>query len=126
LEISVGALGKLIFEKGRYVYVGSGLNGLKARVRRHLNTCRGVNMVCHWHIDYLLREKSVNIISIYIQITDKRIECIVANETLKNGRAIEGFGSSDCKCLSHLFQVKNFYFLSNLGLKRKNFSDFLK
>lgn len=35
VEISVGRLGRIHFEEGFYIYVGSGLSGLDARVRRH-------------------------------------------------------------------------------------------
>ena len=53
LEIPVGKLGNISFQKGHYVYVGSALNGLDARIKRHLRKHKKI----HWHIDYLLKEK---------------------------------------------------------------------
>ena len=38
------------FKKGCYGYMGSALNGLEQRVRRHLSTQKKL----HWHVDYLL------------------------------------------------------------------------
>jgi Uri superfamily endonuclease len=35
-NITVGRLGILLFLKGVYAYVGSALNGIEARVKRHL------------------------------------------------------------------------------------------
>ncbi len=33
----IGALGKIKFDKGIYVYVGSAQNNLKKRIKRHLS-----------------------------------------------------------------------------------------
>ena len=49
-EISIGKLGRLLFKKGVYLYVGSAMNGLEQRIQRHLRTEKKI----HWHIDYLL------------------------------------------------------------------------
>ena len=54
--VEVGTLGRHIFTPGRYIYVGSAMNGLEARVQRHLYTSHGVLRSIHWHIDYLLKE----------------------------------------------------------------------
>jgi len=75
--IQVGRLGLRTFPRGFYAYVGSALNRLGPRIARHLR----VQKKCHWHIDYLLREAS--------------IRQVVICET--------GFGSSDCRCSSHLY-----------------------
>jgi Uri superfamily endonuclease len=118
VDVEVGALGRLSFAPGRYIYVGSALNGLIARVTRHVNTSRGVHKAIRWHIDYLLKEPVVDIESVYTRLTDMRIECDLAGEVAQRGEPVKGFGCSDCGCVSHLFLVEGFCFLSDLGLKR--------
>ena len=51
-RIEIGKLGLLNFDKGYYVYVGSALNSLEARLERHLKTEKKL----FWHVDYLLAE----------------------------------------------------------------------
>lgn len=117
LEISVGALGRLYFLPGRYLYIGSAMNGLEARILRHIKTNLGINKVVHWHIDYLLKEPQVRIDYIYIKVTDEKIECALAAEVSERGLPIKGFGCSDCNCVSHLFRVEKFDFLSQLNME---------
>lgn len=97
LAINIGELGTLNLKAGYYAYVGSALGGIEARVGRHL---RGEKKI-HWHIDYLLtRARSVDIV---VAQSEEKKECAVACELAKNLANIRGFGSSDCKCGSHLF-----------------------
>lgn len=97
LVISVGELGNLSFKAGYYAYVGSALGGLEARVGRHLRR----EKLAHWHIDYLLaRARAVDVV---VAESEERKECAVAGELAKNLSSVRGFGSSDCKCESHLF-----------------------
>jgi Uri superfamily endonuclease len=49
--VRVGKLGQEVFPAGTYVYTGSAMNGLGARLRRHCAKTKKI----HWHIDYLLR-----------------------------------------------------------------------
>ncbi|WP_456373380.1 DUF123 domain-containing protein [Methanocaldococcus sp.] len=89
------------FKKGIYFYVGSAYGNsinLKNRIERHLKDDKKM----HWHIDYLLKYGKVE----EIFITNKRVECEVANEFIKEFDYIEGFGCSDCNCKSHLFYMK--------------------
>lgn len=95
-KIKIGKLGILFFKKGFYVYIGSAMNSLESRVKRHLR----LEKKLHWHIDYLL--KHARIINIYYQESSEKKECIVA-DNFKNLEKISGFGCSDCKCKSHLF-----------------------
>jgi len=99
-KIKVGKLGKIFFKKGFYVYVGSALNGLEARLDRHKKT----NKKFHWHIDYLLGHSKI--IGIFYKEGLVKEECNIANLFLKYDSVL-GFGSSDCKCKSHLFFSKN-------------------
>lgn len=123
LVIEVGALGRFVFPRGYYIYVGSAMNGLEARVQRHLKTSLGSVTAVHWHIDYLLKETGVQINRIYVLTTDDRMECVIATAISKINKSIKGFGCSDCRCDSHLFNVDNCDFISELGLKILNISD---
>ena len=96
--IEVGRLGKLIFQKGYYIYVGSAMSNLRARIERH----RQKRKKKHWHIDYLTQVTD-GFLSIPIR-SSQRQECEIAqslSSIMKSGPS--GFGSSDCHCLTHLF-----------------------
>lgn len=95
VEISVGALGRKSFRAGYYVYVGSAMGGLKERIRRHLRKDKQL----HWHVDYLLTRARV----VDFVFAEGRGECKVARYLSARLPMIEGFGSSDCRCVSHLF-----------------------
>jgi Uri superfamily endonuclease len=125
LEMEIGALGMIGFDPGLYVYVGSALNGLEARVRRHLRTSRGDYRATHWHIDYLLREPEVEIGGVYVLLSERREECRIAGEVMRSGASVKGFGCSDCRCESHLIRVKSCDFLSRLGLEGVSLTEFL-
>ena len=125
LELEIGALGTIGFVQGLYVYVGSALNGLEARVRRHLRTSRGDFKAIHWHIDYLLREPEVDIGGVYVLLSDLREECRIAGEVGKQGASVKGFGCSDCRCESHLFRVDSCDVLSGLGLESVRLTEFV-
>jgi len=121
-RIRIGALGKIDFPAGRYVYVGSALNSLIPRLGRHLRTARGEGRVTHWHIDYLLREPDVEIEAIYATDWAVRMECEISGNVAERGDPIPYFGCSDCTCKSHLYRVKSFTFIQETGLKEVNLS----
>jgi len=103
-EIIVGCLGKVLFKKGNYIYIGSSKGCLEARLRRHLKR----NKKIYWHIDYLLNNKKAQISRIWV--IQKSIECKTAdvfNEQPISEIVKKGFGSSDCKCLTHLFYIND-------------------
>jgi Uri superfamily endonuclease len=116
--VRIGALGELKFEKGYYVYVGSALNSLEPRIIRHLKVSREEHRVIHWHIDYLLKEKDVQIEKVYLKVNGEKQECNLAEKVLVYGEPIKKFGCSDCKCMSHLFRVKDYKFLEKIGLEK--------
>ncbi len=103
--IKVGRLGRASFPRGTYLYTGSAMGGLGARLLRHL---RKTNKKSHWHIDYLLRclEARVSQVLIRLSVTcqecrlNQRIASLPGAEVI-----IRGFGASDCcsGCPSHLF-----------------------
>ncbi|AUB61278.1 GIY-YIG nuclease family protein [Methanobacterium subterraneum] len=102
-SIGIGKKGEIQFKKGVYVYVGSALNSLEGRIRRHLRK----NKKMHWHVDYLLDNSSSGIIDVFYNADGVKHECELAKEISINGGKIEGFGCSDCKCPAHLFYFQN-------------------
>ncbi|GIN74524.1 hypothetical protein J14TS2_49990 [Bacillus sp. J14TS2] len=99
--ITIGKLGCFHFSKGYYVYVGSAKRNIQARVNRHIQ----MDKKKRWHIDYLRP---------YLQIVDIQTypgdegECKLFQRLLQENAGsmpIKGFGSSDCRCFSHLFYL---------------------
>lgn len=97
-RLSVGNFGGAMFRKGYYLYVGSAMNNLTKRIERH----RRKRKRMFWHIDYL-REKAEFCNALPIRSTTS-LECSIA-KVLKSitDWSIQGFGSSDCSCDTHLF-----------------------
>ena len=116
-DIRVGSLGVVHFPYGYYAYVGSALGGFKSRLNRHLRK----DKMPKWHIDYLLQKAAIN--SIIICETDERVECAIAQTLHPRFHSVPGFGSSDCRCPSHLFfaaeemEPELMTVLNSLGLK---------
>jgi len=96
----IGSLGVREFPAGIYVYVGSALSGIENRVSRH----KSAKKKRRWHIDYLLDKAEV--LSIIAIPTDRKsTECEVFQALAACEGAsvpVDGFGSSDCRCRSHL------------------------
>ncbi len=114
IEINVGSLGKTLFNKGTYAYIGSAQNNLEKRVNRHLRK----NKKIHWHIDYLTTNENVKIIKILYKQAEKEWECRIAKELIKTEKSINKFGSTDCNCKSHLFKLNNLKEINKLSLKK--------
>jgi Uri superfamily endonuclease len=113
--IQIGKLGKILFKKGFYVYVGSAFNGLAQRIDRHLRK----NKKIHWHIDYFLNFSEIK--GVLFKESETKQECSIAKKLEKHIVSIPGFGCSDCRCKSHLFYGSNKKItnaLKNLHLKR--------
>ena len=109
-KIKPGKLPEADYKKGTYLYVGRARTGLSARLNRHIRSQKKL----FWHIDYLLQKSEIA--AIWIR-QDYFAECHTADE-IRNflpaaAKAIHGFGSSDCRCRSHLF-----YFSSGTGRLR--------
>jgi Uri superfamily endonuclease len=113
-SLRVGRLGIHEFNRGYYLYVGSafGSGGLAARIRHHVQPSDRP----HWHIDYL---RSVSILKgVWVICSDfgadVRLEHPWAGviERMPDARTpVIGFGSTDCRCPTHLF-----YFMRRLRL----------
>jgi Uri superfamily endonuclease len=98
--IEIGKLGQFQFKTGYYVYTGSAMRGLESRITRHQRKQKRF----HWHIDYLLQYG--HIIDIIKHITTERLECHFNEKIMSMPFCqipVKGFGSSDCKCITHLF-----------------------
>ena len=105
-KIRVGKLGEFVFPSGYYVYTGSAKNSINSRISRHLRKEKRK----HWHIDYFLEESKV----ILVFITNKYGECELNEKVFEIGkgkRVAKGFGSSDCKCESHLALITDLHSL---------------
>ena len=101
-EIKIGKkLGKIKFKKGYYVYVGSAMNSLESRIKRHLSDEKRL----HWHVDYLLKKSEI--VDVIYNESTRKIECDLSQYISNQTKGIEGFGCSDCECDSHLYYFKN-------------------
>lgn len=103
LELEIGKLGRYVFLSGNYVYVGSGMGGVIARVKRHLSTSK----TKRWHIDYLLTAAEAKKAIIYLT-EDKSQECrlsALVQQLPQVETPVTGFGSSDCHCKTHLYRL---------------------
>jgi Uri superfamily endonuclease len=96
-NIKIGSLGNIFFNKNFYIYIGSGLNGLDSRLKRHLNKTKKI----HWHIDFLLEKGKI--VDIFYKKGIVKEECKIADCFVDKFQMIPKFGCSDCKCKSHLF-----------------------
>jgi sugar fermentation stimulation protein A len=97
-RIDVGGLGEVLFPEGYYVYAGSARANLTKRVERHLRRRKQF----FWHIDYL-RDRAESCKALPVRSSgDLEHELAKALENLADW-TIPRFGSSDCKCPTHLF-----------------------
>ncbi len=114
-ELQIGCLGRIQFDAPFYLYFGSafGPGGLAARIKHHLQPARRA----HWHIDYL--RQVAEVLGAWCSSDSARLECIWANAALahRGVSLVPRFGSSDCRCQSHLFAVNRL--LSLPALRRR-------
>ena len=100
--VQIGKLARLDIKKGYYVYIGSALGpgGVLARLKHHSK----VSARPHWHLDYLRAE--IEFYEAYALHSPDRKECEWAS-IMENMEGVceplKGFGSSDCRCNTHLF-----------------------
>ncbi len=98
----VGRLGATALPAGWYVYVGCALGGLGPRLSRHAR----LEKRHHWHIDALRAVCTLEAIA--ARVGPERLECSVAATLAALPDAtqpVPRFGSSDCRCRSHLLHV---------------------
>jgi sugar fermentation stimulation protein A len=101
-RIPVGKLKQAEFKPGIYLYIGSARNGLLGRVARHLRKEKKI----FWHIDYFLKKARIKEIWVRNDYFD---ECQILSEAKKSIKnscfPLKKFGSSDCRCPSHLIYL---------------------
>ena len=117
--IQVGKLGEAIFPAGTYVYTGSAMRGLGARLKRHCSRKKKL----HWHIDYLLTLQEARVRQIILYPAAPGQECRQNKRIAACAGAVvilHNFGASDCKsgCPSHLL-----YFAKNCSPKSAEYRD---
>ena len=98
-RVLVGALGEIRLCAGYCVYIGSALGGLRGRLKRYIAGPRRL----YWHVDYLLQAASL--VELWYAEGTLRAECDWAQALARSGLrpAAARFGSSDCRCLTHLY-----------------------
>jgi Uri superfamily endonuclease len=102
--LDVGALGRAIFPAGHYLYCGSAQSGLGPRLARHMRPKK----VMRWHIDRLTTVAEP--VGALLYSGGKEGECHLSRTLEKCPGAIpvlNKFGSSDCRCRTHLYYLPN-------------------
>lgn len=113
--LEVGKLGRIHFNPGYYIYVGSAKRNLSKRIERH----RRLRKNKFWHIDYF--RAVAEILTMLPIRSSKDLECELAGAlSAYADRQIPGFGASDCTCPSHLFWTRRH------PLDSENFHDLLQ
>ena len=106
LKIETRGGRRFFLPKGVYIYVGSafGSGGIEVRVKRHLKRDKKL----HWHLDWVTTSEEFQFLDC-VPFYNLRWECKIASflQGLEIFEPIEGFGSTDCSCPSHLFRLKN-------------------
>lgn len=105
VKLKIGHLGEVSFKPGLYVYVGSAQNNLEKRISRHFSKEKKIR----WHIDYLLSSRSCKLLKAIAYPLKKEYECAISRLLVElGGRPVGRFGSTDCRCSSHLYKIENF------------------
>ncbi len=102
--VRVGKLGVALFPKGTYVYTGSAMGGLAARLKRHLTRKKKIR----WHIDHFLKAAEARVDKVIVYPPAANQECRQNQRIAALPGAtvvLSRFGATDCKsgCKSHLF-----------------------
>ena len=105
-QITVGKIGTLRLQPGFYIYIGSafGPGGLKARIRHHSRRAAHP----HWHIDYL--SSALELKEIWYTCDPVHREhqwATIISNNRGSSAPLAGFGSSDCRCNTHLSFFKS-------------------
>lgn len=104
-QITIGQWSTLQLQAGYYFYVGSafGPGGINARVSRHWRREKSQR----WHVDYL--SAYCEAVGAWYSHAPQRLEhqWAQALHGITAMRVIEGFGCSDCDCVTHLFYAKS-------------------
>lgn len=101
VHLQVGALGAFTLRPGFYVYIGSafGPGGLRGRLSHHLRRAPRP----YWHIDYLRQSAEIEQIWYTIVNACEHAWAKTFQELPGSSIPIPHFGSSGCRCPTHLF-----------------------
>ena len=104
IAVPVGQLGDVYFQKGWYVYVGSALNSLDSRLKRHQRKRKKR----FWHIDSIA-STVMTVKKVYPIRRSERMESQLARalEPICD-QIVPGFGASDACEPSHLFYFSTY------------------
>ena len=100
----VGALCRVRFPRGTYVYAGSAASGLGPRLLRHAKE----EKVMHWHVDRLTSRKECQVVGAVTFGPGGPDECTIVGElsTVPWAKVSPpGFGASDHRCPGHLVEL---------------------
>jgi Uri superfamily endonuclease len=101
-RLSAGRLPEIHFKPGIYLYIGRSRLSLQGRFRRHLRKEKKL----FWHIDYFLQKAAVEEVWIKRDFFDECRTVSKIRTFLKNSFfPQQKFGSSDCRCTSHLIYL---------------------
>ncbi|MCD6449294.1 MAG: DUF123 domain-containing protein [Thermotogaceae bacterium] len=95
-EVEILRPKKTVLRPGYYVYVGSAMNSLTGRVKRHLSKSKKI----HWHIDQLTVQSKIIGVYMFVGLKIEETLSEFFSRYLEN---IDGFGSSDLRTSSNLF-----------------------
>jgi len=112
--VTIGSLGPVFFPRGYYVYAGSARKNLAKRLERHGRKRKNL----FWHIDYL-REAAAGCQALPIRTADDLEHELARRLASLADWSIPRFGSSDCRCPTHLFGMKE------NPIRNPEFMDFL-
>ena len=102
--ISAGSLGEMSLDEGHYLYCGSAQAGLMPRLARHMRP----DKQRHWHIDHLTGAgQAIGALTVRGgKETECRLAALIGSfpGVVPSGHR---FGSSDCRCSTHLFHLKD-------------------
>jgi sugar fermentation stimulation protein A len=111
----IGSLGEREFKRGYYVYVGSAMQALDKRIKRHLRKSKKVR----WHLDHI-SPGCMKIEKVYPIRRWDRIEEALARGVLEIcDDYVMDFGASDSGLPSH------FFYFSSRPYRRRDFLDLL-
>jgi sugar fermentation stimulation protein A len=112
---TIGSLGERDFQTGYYVYVGSAMQSLEKRIKRHLRKTKKVR----WHLDFI-SSQCMKTDKVYPIRRPDRVEEELARRLMAfcDGY-VPGFGASDSAVDSHFFYFKN------RPYRRRDFLDLL-
>jgi len=101
-NIKVGKLGMTTLSPGTYLYVGRAKRYLNGRLKRHLRQ----DKKNFWHIDYLLQHACLKDIWIKPGFFEEcHTAAMIQSACPEASCLVSKFGSSDCRCPSHLFYL---------------------